>query len=389
MRYRLLLSTALAIPAIVFACSYGNYDGRYDAGAGDGGAEASAGRVVVSRAVDATKDDVFTTPDGAFEMTVPKGALPAGTAITISRLADRSLENILVVPVYTVSAPVAPTLPVQLIFRGNNPAGGDNTRGLVIAARGADETYAPVTFVGGALQQGGGPLWALTKKLETFSLVFVSATQAKPFTDVVPTSCLGKCCAPSGGGGGGGSSAANGAVIGGGCACLNAPNLACFVEACADLDAVIDRCQELANNPNGSVACKPTVNPGCTGGGMCGFQDPCSITTPTTPGIPSVGGGGICCMQGRFSVCSHSACPGMAIRCDKSTVCPGGTTCCVFENEAFCTSSCSTGRTWCTAQSDCDGGVGDGGPVEGGACALAPSCPHGTCGEPPIGCLLK
>jgi hypothetical protein len=387
-RRRRLAIALLASVAVAASCSYGNYDGGYDGGPPDGSAVSVGETVLLTRAIDPTKQEVLTTPDGVLELTIPVGAYPGGTTITISRLADRTIENSFVVPVYSVTGAPEANVPVQVIMRGNSAAGGDTTRTLVAGVRGPSGDFAPEALFGSGFSQGGSLTpWVFTRRLGVFSIVFLSISQTKLLSDVVTDSCLGKCCVTSGSGGGSGS--ANGASVAGGCGCPTSPNLACFLDACKDIDRVVNRCAELANNPSGQVACRPTIDPGCSGGGMCGFQSPCNVTTPPPPGVPSTGGG-ICCMQGRFSTCSSGSCPGMAIRCDLSTKCAAGTTCCVFENEAFCASSCPNNRTWCKAQSDCDGGVGEGGPsADGGACQLAPSCPHGTCGTPPIGCNLK
>jgi hypothetical protein len=133
MRYRhLLLSSSLAFGAIVFACSYGNYDGSYTApDGGDGGGDTGAAVVVLTRTIDPAKDEKLSTPDTGLEVTFAAGTFDGPTTITISRLEDRLLNNNLFVPTYTVVANKEPALPFEVKFIGNNTAGGDPNVALV------------------------------------------------------------------------------------------------------------------------------------------------------------------------------------------------------------------------------------------------------------------
>ncbi|HVH45024.1 MAG TPA: hypothetical protein VM925_21875 [Labilithrix sp.] len=374
--FRALLATTAT--AAVIACTYGNYDGSYSGGA-DGGAEAASGTIVVTRTIDPNKDEVLTTPDGAFEVTIPTGAFAKAQAITISQLEDRTVDA-LIVPTYTVTASEEPKLPLQIVFRGNNP-NGSSSRLLFVAERGEDGTFVPLVMNG--LENIGGTnrtLWGLTRKLGTFSVVFESITASMAFQDVSPASCIAKCCS----GAGGNITNANGLGLRGGCACGGGPNLACFLASCPDLDAVASRCTDLGtHNPPVNLSCRRFGDVGKACPGQCGpYPGSCNAGT----------GSSICCVQNASGTCTQSGsgpggqCSGIAIRCDLDTKCPAGTSCCVFDNDAYCTASCPTNRRPCRQDSDCNGGVSDAG-ADGGACQSAPACPFNTCGTPPASCL--
>lgn len=382
MRY-LLLSSSLIATAIVFACSYGNYDGSYSGGAdgGDGGVEAGA-VVVVTRTIDPAKEEKVSTPDRAFDVTFAAGTFDGPTTITISRLADRLLSNTdLLVPTYTVATSKEPGLPFEVRFTGNSPGIGDPNIVLVPAQTGGEGTFRPTAMVGVG-GGGGGPttaFWGLSRKLGTFSLVYEQyISQQNGFTELMSDSCLARCCSASGGGG------TNAGAIGASCACAGPPNLQCFLQNCTpSVAGAIERCVDIASSAGQPVTCNTT--PPCTtgGGGNCNY-----------PSGPCVGGQA-CCLAPNAGTCLGNGGPGcsggMLVRCDLATTCPQGTQCCVLDNEAYCASTCATERRWCRTQGDCDGGAAadggpDAGPSSAGPCFVAKNCPHGTCGTPPTAC---
>jgi hypothetical protein len=357
------------IAGIIAACSYGNYDGSgFDAGADGGGTD--GGAVVLSQAVDPAKDEVLLTPDSVLELTFAKGTFAATTTITVKSLPDRTIDG-LIVPVYEVSAPSAPTKPFQVVLHGNNPnPGGGNNRLLLVAQQ---ETgggaFAPLPIASSGL--GGGPsnsVWGIAKTLGTFSLVFETVTPTNAFFDPSSASCIGKCCQANGAGG----FNANAVPTSTGIACQGGPNLSCFLGACPDLDAFVARVNDLSkNNPPTPVNCRPFAaldgGSNCPGPGCNGYQGNCQSNN-----VP-------CCVQGAGGMCgggTGTICDGMAIRCDLDTKCPNGTTCCVFDHDAYCTATCPDNRKVCKVDADC-AGIG---------CQAAPKCPFGTCGTPPDTC---
>jgi hypothetical protein len=374
MRY-LLLSSSLAIAAaIVFACSYGNYDGNFDGGTGDGG---EAGVVVLTKTIEPARLETLVTPDGAFELTFEAGTFDGPATITISRLANRLIEGNVIVPTYLASSDKEPGLPFQAKFIGSNPNGNPSTE-LVVARADAAGTFVPTPMVSVRSNMGGtaNAFWGLTRKLGTFSLVFAPyGDQTSGFTDLVSDSCLARCCGQSGG------THPTGA-IGESCACAGPPSLQCFIQNCKPSVAdAIQRCVEIGKSSSLSTTCQ--TSPPCTPGS----GPPCNYPQGCT-------GGFTCCMVANSATCigtGGGACSGMAVRCDLSSPCPEGTQCCVYDTEAYCASSCPTQRTWCRSQGDCDGGAAaDGGPEAGpsaaGPCFAAKNCPHGTCGTPPAAC---
>jgi len=394
-RIVLLGGTALVTGAAlaIASCTHGNYDGSgYDGGIDTGiTTDTGAEKVVLSRAVDITKDDVFSTPGGVFELTIPKGAYDAPVTITIVALADGFADS-LIVPVFAVRVDKEPARPVQVVFRGNGNSGGDPNRPLFVAeASGGKFVPLPMASLPTNTGTGGtnGTYWGITKKLaQSFSLVYES-TSGTTFIDVTPTSCLAKCCKSSVSGG-----SFNAAATSTGCACAGTADLGCFIDRCAgfDLATAAARCQEIGtNNPPISLKCVPfayidTAMPGpCPGPSCPGYQQgECntivggSNTTPAVCCITSNDAGqhsGQCAGNngGSSTVC------GNAIRCDQHTLCPKGR-CCVFENEAYCAETCPNDRWLCNDDTQCDAGV------DSGACQTATFCPFKTCGTPPHDC---
>lgn len=366
MRYLLPCS----ITAIVAACSYGSYDGSYDGGlqGADGGTDAAGGTVVLVRSVDTTRQETIVAEDGVLELTFAAGAFASPTTVTIARLEERTVDN-LIVPVYSVIASAPLLRPMQVIFRGNNPNGGDTSRRLLVAQRRPDGSFAPTTITGTGFGGGGGgnSFWGLTKELGVFSLVFETLQPSDGFYDVSSSSCIGKCCASNGMGG----TQANGILTSTGVGCQSEPNVACFADACPDFAAVVARATDLAkNNPPVSVQCRPFAalgvqncpGPGCQNyDGNCENNGPCCVSST----------GGRCVANGGAPSCS-----GIAIRCDLTTACPGGTKCCAFETDTYCTATCPNARTICDDDSKCAGTT----------CQPAPKCPFKTCGAPPVAC---
>lgn len=377
MRHRtfLLSSSLTAAAAIVFACSYGSYDGSY-AGTSDGGGGEDAGTLVLSQTIDPAKLEKLTTPDAAFQVTFEAGTFDGPARITISRLADRSLNgNTLVVPAYTLTADKEPGLPFEVKFNGNAASQDPNTR-LVVVFMGPDGVFRPTPMVSVASGTGGpsgNEYWGLTRKVGTFSLSFESYMPSNTgFFDMFPDSCLTKCCALAGG-------TEPAGALGESCACNGRADLSCFLRNCVpDVSSVLERCVEVGKTGRQNVAC--TSSPPCTPGS----GPPCNYPN----GGCMSQGQNVCCISGPAGECRGvgGPCSGIAIRCDLSTPCPEGTKCCVFENESYCASTCPAERTWCRAQQDCPGGIGDAGPNDAGPCFLAKNCPQGTCGPPPAAC---
>jgi hypothetical protein len=383
MRYLILSSSFAVAAAIMFACTYGNYDGSFDGGidGGDGGGE--AGKVVAEKTIDPAKLEKLTTSDGAFEVTFAPATFDGPAKIVITRLADRLLNNNLFVPTYGVASDKPAGQAFEVKFMGNNPNGGDIGTALVPALATPDGTFRPTPMVGA----GGGTssFWGLTRNVGTFSLVFEPFDQTSSYQDVAPDSCIAQCCASGGAG--------NAAALGGSCACTGPPNLECFIRACKPhVAGAVERCVEIANTNKSRqpIACTNSLPvPPCNGGPpQCGYPSICSAST---------GVGGTCCINAHAGQClgtgspGGTSCAGIAIRCDNSTPCPEGTQCCVFDNDAYCASTCPNDRTWCVTQGECDGGAAaDGGPEAGpsadGPCFAARNCPHGTCGPPPTAC---
>lgn len=364
------------IGSIVAACSYGSYDGSYDGGIDAGVADTGpAGTVVLEQSVDTTRDVTVVSKDGIVELTFPAGAFTSPTTVTITQLGERTVDA-LIVPIYAVTAPAPLLLPMQILFRGNNPNGGGTARILLVAQRRPDGSFAPTPIVSTRFSGGGtSEYWGLTKELGVFSLVFETLQPSNAFTDVSASSCIGKCCSIGGVGGGGGSGQ-NGVLTSTGIGCQGAPNASCFATTCPDFAAAIARANDLAkNNPSVGLLCRPYAAIGaqnCPGSGCNGYNGDCN--TGTGPG------GAVCCVLNRTGQCTGSGmgsqCTGIAIRCDLNTVCPNGTKCCAFDTDTYCTATCPNKRTLCRADTDCDG-VG---------CQDAPGCPFRTCGPPPAAC---
>ncbi len=357
---------------VTASCSYGNYDGKYDAGPDDGG---DRGSVVLVQAVDPSREQILTTPDGVFEITFPKDAFAGPTTVTIAQHAER-LVDALLVPVYSVSASATPRLTVQVLFRGNNPNGGGSSRVLVAAEQTASD-FLPLAVVGVGVQSGGPStsFWGLTATLGKFSLAFQTVSTTAVFLDVASSSCLTKCCSSTNTAG----FAGNSALIGNACGCFGGPNLSCFLQSCPDLVPVAARCADLGtHNAPTALECKPygALDAGnCPGPSCQNYSGTCNAT----------GTSAVCCVQNDTGTCLQNQggqCNGVAIRCDVGTPCPSGTTCCVFDNEAYCTATCPSERHTCRVDTDCQGAAAD-----SGACQDAPACPFRTCGTPPSSCL--
>jgi hypothetical protein len=220
-------------------------------------------------------------------------------------------------------------------------------------------------------QNGGGSsntFWGLAKTFGIFSLTAVASAQNGGFADTA-TSCTGRCCGMTNGAGVSG--------LPGGCFCSSGPNLACFLEHCADLDAPAARCSAIgAANSAGSVDCRPFAAANCPGPGCPNYQGMCG----------NGGGGGgnnfnVCCVINKNSgSCVNGTCPGYAARCTANTACPLGTSCCVFENESYCAKDCPAAQRACATNAECTDAGADAGTCQGGGCPVA------VCGKPPALC---
>lgn len=382
MRYLVLSSSFALAAAIVFACSYGNYDGSYDpADGGEGGRE--AGTVVVTQTVD-TNGGVVRTPEGALEVTFAPGTFDGPAKIVVARLADREIGNKLIVPVYTVAGDKDPALPFEVKLNGQNP-NPNPSQLLAVVQAGADGAFRPLPLVSRSSNTGGpsNAFWGLTRRLGTFSLFYEPVLSTDGFFDLSPDSCIAKCCASQSSGVSG-----NAGTVGSSCVCNGDPNLSCFLDSCVpNVAAALERCVEIGNTVSQTPTCKNSgsVAP-CSGGPpQCGYpMGPCT-------------GGSSCCINAQAGQClgqggaGSLTCAGITVRCDRASKCPAGTKCCVFDNDAYCASSCPNERTWCDTQGDCDGGASadggaDAGANDAGPCFAARSCPHGTCGTPPQAC---
>lgn len=363
----LLLASSFTAAAIVFACSHGSYDGSFVGDAGGAGSE--AGTVVLTKTIGPSSREELHAPDGALVVLFSAGSFAAPTTVTITRIADRTLNDTsppLVVPAYVISGTSEPLLPFQVAVTGSNGNPGD--RVLTVARVNADGQLAPTQLVGvePTGQNGSSAtLWGVARNFGTFSLIYRQLDSA--FYDVASTSCVAKCCNRTGFNGNG-----NVGAIGGSCFCSSPPALECLLQNCpSTLGAEIERCVENATTGQPPPSCKPSS---CTPGGPCGGYPNTTCATNQT-----------CCINQHAGQCSGQpmaglsppACQGIAIRCDLQTACASGTKCCVFDTEAYCASSCPNERTWCNSAADCAGG---------GACTPTTNCPHGTCGTPPGAC---
>lgn len=384
-----LISGASAI-GLTASCSHGNYDGSFDASALDGG-QAAVGEdaaVVISRTVQPEMDTTVTTADTAFEITILKGTFTSPTTVEIKTLAERPLDNGLIVPTYAVAAgSEPPKLPVQVSFRGN----ANNTL-LIPSLQKPDGTFGPLPVVGAGNQTNNGgpnpvqtnPWWGLTKTFGTFSLEHVAVAPKAAFYDYSNTGCT-SCCASNGGPGG-----ANATSYQGGCGCANPtdPNPGCFIKNCADLVASAARCVALDSTISQSLSCQTPAclkcmamgGPGCSNCNFSG-QTTCSPNQPCCVDKSNLGNPDMCLGSG-------ASCRGLTVTCEQQADCKSGTTCCVVGQETLCVESCPAPQRVCTISgNECaDAGVdaGDGG--DAGACQASTYCPFGTCGAPPAAC---
>jgi hypothetical protein len=369
------LGFAAAPAALSLAsCSHGGYDGSFDssgleilAAQGDG---ATGPPVTKSVSASAAVDTVVTTPDGVFEVDVPAHAFPSDVTITVTPLADRTIENGYVVPTYEVAVTPAalPTLPIQIQFRGNSGGNGGGSSLLAPVALGGGggggEAGTTPLVVGGNANTGGPSvqLWAVVSALGgSYSLGYVANVSSQAFLEPATASCLATCCSANHAGGGAG---ANGQLYGTdvGCACESvSPNLDCFVKNCPDLALLANECVGLRASPSGDLGC-PTGNLTCLApGSVCCFQS--AGPTPTT----SCGGTGAGCTY--------------AAHCTADSQCGGGSVCCAFDGESLCAASCPPARRVCSA-----GGADAGACDSGAQCAKAGKCPFSVCGAAPPAC---
>ena len=355
--------------ASLVACKSGDYDGSYDGGV-DGGS--SVNGTTASRVVAPDKTETVNSADGVVDVMFGAGTFAAPATITITWAGEQTLDTTgLIVPIYVVAADKEPTKFFQVSFHGNgNIGGGGNDRAIVPALQ-SGGAFNPLPISGTQNPGGGtnGTFWGLTKTFGTFSLAYVNNIKTSSFADTA-TSCTGQCCP-----------AVNGAQLTGspsGCFCSTGPNLACFLEHCADLEAPAARCSAIAATNNTiSVECKP-FNANCqTGGGCAGYAGTCG----------NGGGGGsnnynaCCIINNNSGMCTGlGPCTGFAARCTASTPCPPDTQCCVFENESYCAKDCPAAQRACSIDAQCADAGADAGKCQGGA------CPVGVCGTPPVRC---
>lgn len=356
-RFAAVASVALSL-SIGASCSHGNYDGS---GGSDG---ADAGNASIVRIVGASKTSV-TSSDGVLTVTIGAATFPEGTPLTIAAGADRTLENGLVVPTYTVTAPSPPKLPVLVTFSGNANGNG-NQQAVAVGIQHPDLTFAPLPFAGAQVQGVGGnvfPYWGATTALGTFSLLTVDVGTTRTITDLKPTGCPAKCCTPNG------NANSSASATAGGCYCGNVgPDLDCVLANCPDIEAAGKRCQDLAASAAASIDCKQL---GCTN---CG-NNTCNVGSQ---GGPSQ----ICCAQrggggGTANICTSTGqgCSGgIAVHCTASDQCGTGRVCCVNGDETICTETCTPENRVCTSTSDCP------------TCQTNAICPFMTCGAPPAAC---
>jgi hypothetical protein len=380
-----VLAAGFAVLPAAFStvsCSHGGYDGTFDssgleilaAQATQGDARAGP-PVTQGVSANATGTTAVATHDGVFEIDVPAHAFPSDVTITVTPLADRTLANQFIVPSYavTVTPPVAPKLPIQIQFRGNNIGNGGNQSILAPVALGADGGgTSPFGVVGGNVNTGGptGQLWAVVSTLGgSYSLDYVPNPSSQTFLQPTNTSCLATCCNANHNGG-----AANSQVYATdvGCACANvSANLDCFVAHCPDPTLLANECIGLRTTASGEL--------GCVNG------QPCNALN------------NVCCYQPNGQPQNNLICSGpgnngcnYAAHCTDDSQC-GGSICCAFDGEALCAPSCPPERHVCGPLNAMDAGAcgsaNQGASADSGAqCAKAGKCPFAVCGAPPDVC---
>ena len=390
---------AAVVSASVASCTYGTYDGTFDSAgldvfASDG---SSTGAPPVTMPVPASaKKTIVPTADGVFDVTVLEGTFTTDTTLTITQLADRTLEDGLIVPTYAVSAGAeAPKLPVQVTFHGNIT----NTNFVAPALQQRDGSFAFVSVLGASQSNGGGgpstgSFWGITKALGVFSLRTVPGGVSGTFFDL-PSSCLGCCssntASPNG---------ATAALIENSCACASATPSSpeCFIGACADTAAATSRCAALAATRAPAIPCRPGVCAGCGQGGVgCGTSG-CPSFCCMSPNNGTCTNAQVCCVEsspvapadtcyspniGGGSPGNTCTGPSFVVRCTNDGDCKGtdGRHCCVVGSETLCVpDACSGSAKPCLTSKDCGDAGADAGCVQGR------SCPMGTCGTPPTGC---
>jgi hypothetical protein len=369
MRWMVFVVTASSVAGAAVgslaACKNGEYDGSYD-GSFDAGSSTTDGSTT-THVVQPDKTETFASSDGVFDVTFGAGTFAGPATVTITSAGEQTLDTGLIVPIYVVASDKPAAKFFQVGFRGSGNPNGNQIDRVLVPAEQLAGTFKSLA-IAGTQNSGGsnGTFWGLTKTFGTFSLVTVANVQGAGFADIA-TSCTGQCCGTTNGAGVSG--------VAGGCFCSSGPNLACFLEHCADLDAPAARCSAIgAANSVGSVDCRPFGAVNCPGPGCPSYQGMCG----------NGGGGGtnnlnVCCVinKNSGSCVMGAACRGYAARCTANTACPLGTSCCVFENESYCASDCPARQRACASNADCADAGADGGTCRGGGCPVA------VCGTPP------
>lgn len=358
---------ATTVTVSTASCTHGDYDGNFDSAGLDIFATSPDSATPlpppVTRVVSKDQSGITTiaTTDQSFEVDVPGKAFTIDVSVTITQQPDRTIGNGFIVPVYQVSfSPDAtPTLPIQIVFRGNinNTNGSPGALLPVVIAN--DATTLPIIAGQGPQTGQSTPVWGLTKHPSaTYTLAFsekIGAGGQGQLLDPSPSNCLLNCCTiPTGGMGGGGAQLYASDV---GCVCISAnPNLECF-KSCADIESRAQRCLDLTLPVNGSISCNMT----CTAP-----TSACCVTKPN--GLSCTGPVG-------NNGCSYFE------RCTQDSNCPTGSVCCAFDDESTCSRNCPPERHVCAT-------TGDAGAPEcdGGACNKAGVCTIRTCSATPPGC---
>jgi hypothetical protein len=365
-------ATAAGAVALAAACSHGNYDGSYEGGVG-GGSE--GGVVVVERVVQPGQSDTLTAPNRVFEVTIAAGTFPSAATVTVTARADVVLDNGVVVPVYDVHATQEPKQPIQVVFYGNGqPTGGGGINDRTpVAALQEGTTFKPLPIVGSSNGAQTGAYWGLSKSFGTFSLALVAGVQGSGLFADIPLTCTAACC---------GAKGSQSSAFKGGCYCASAPDHACFLEHCKDLDVAATRCTAIASSANlGDVTCK-AFGAQCPGPGCGDYPNNGFCTTGGTGTGPGSGSQACCVTPGNHGKCANSpqACTGFAVRCTAANNCPLGSSCCVFDSESYCAKDCPPSKRACTDNGQCVDAGAEGGTCQGGG------CPVGVCGALPAGC---
>jgi hypothetical protein len=358
--------------ALALSCSHGDYDGSYQGGF-DGGA-GEGGTVAIERVVQPGTGESLATANNVFEVTIAAGTFTSPATVTISTRAERTLDNGLIVPVFEVRATQDPKKPIQIVFHGAGQQGGgspSNDRSPMPAIQ-SGTTFSPLPMVGSSNGNQTGSYWGLSKTFGTFSLALVTGVTAGAFVDT-PSTCTAACC---------GSKGATTSGFKGGCYCGSAPDHACFLEHCPDLDLAAERCTGIAvSTAFGDLTCK-AFGAQCPGSG-CGDYPNNGFCTTGSAGMGMGSSPQPCCVTpGKHGKCVNSPqlCAGFAARCTTANHCPTGTSCCVFDNESYCAKDCPPDKRACNDNAECADAGADGGSCQGGG------CPVGVCGTLPAGC---